>query len=216
MTKTLRHDGPMPLLDLSYEPSFRRPRGNPEAAFRAAVMGVQAAGWRGVALPAASVLGITVIPIVEFTGADARISSGAGPERSLTTLALWESFAAGRTTNSAPPAPLRIVGFVSAAQRWDRALAYVQALAGLGAGLVVRQRRPSTLQLMDADADDVWVVAQTDGEPELCVRGRSGRLASAHRVPATRLIEEGLFAHALACGAFGDERTDVAHWRRRT
>ena len=196
----------MPLLDLSRETTYRRPHCRAGEGFAIAAAGAAAAGWGGVTLPAASVLGVTVFPIVQFTGARERIDGGVGPQRSLTTLALWESLAADHGSASlAPPAPLRVVGFASTASRWDRALAYVQALAGLGAGLVLRQRRPSALQLLDADAEDLWVAAISDGGVEVCVRGRAGPIASAFRVPATRLIEEGLFAHAIACGAFDDD-----------
>jgi hypothetical protein len=196
----------MPLLDLSRDLTFRCPPVRSGEDLDRATAGAAAAGWLGVVLPAASVLGVTVFPVVELTGARERIAGGVGPERSLSTLALWESLATGDGAEGlVPPAPLRIAGFVSTASRWDRALAGVQGLAGLGAGLVLRQRRPSTLQLLDADADDVWVAAVNDETAELYVRGRSGPLASAFRVPATRLIEEGLFAHALACGALDDE-----------
>jgi hypothetical protein len=195
----------MPLLDLSHETTYRRSHSCGED-FETAVAGAEAAGWGGVALPAASVLGVTVFPVVAFTGAQERIAEGIGPERSRTTLALWESLAADPGASAlAPPAPLRIVGFASTESRWDRALRYVQSLAGLGAGLVLRQRRPSGLQLLDADAENVWVAAQSEGAFELCVRGRVGPVASAFRVPATRLIEEGLFAHAIACGGFDYE-----------
>jgi hypothetical protein len=198
----------MPLLDLSREVTFRRPNDRTGEEFALAVAGVDAAGWGGVVLPAASVLGATVLPVVEFTGARERLADGVGPERSLSTLALWESLAAD-CARLAPAAPLRIVGFVSAASRWERALAHVQRLAGLGAGLVLRQRRPSALQLLDADAGDVWVAVLHDGSFDVCVRGRTGPITSAFRVPATRLIEEGLFAHAIASGAFDASMADV-------
>lgn len=195
----------MPLLDLSRAVTFRPPNGRATEEFALAVAGVDAAGWAGVVLPVASVLGVTAFPVVEFTGARERLAEDTSPERSLSTLALWESLSAGNgEVPRAPAAPLRIVGFVSVATRWDRALTSVQSLAGLGAGMVLRQRRPSTLQLLDADADDVWVATTNDGAFEVCVRGRRGPIASAFRVPATRLIEEGLFAHAVACGAFDE------------
>lgn len=193
----------MPLLDLSREATFRRPPIHAGEEFVLASAAADSAGWVGVTLPAASVLGVTVFPVVELTGAHERIADGVGPERSLSTLALWEALAADRSAPGlAPPAPVRIVGFVSTVNRWDRALAHVQALAGLGAGLVLRHRRPSALQLLDADADGVWVASKGEHEFDVLVRGRSGPVASAFRVAAHRLIEEGLFAHALACGAF--------------
>lgn len=211
MTRTLRHDGPMPLLDLSREATFRRPPSHAGEEYAFASAGATAAGWGGVTLPAASVLGVTVFPVVKFTGAQERLAAGAGPERSLSTLALWESLAAEPDVPGlVPPAPLRIVGLVSTASRWDRAMTNVQALAGLGAGLLLRQRRPSALQLLDADADDVWVVVQHEAGFDVSVRGRIGPVASAFRVAAHRLIEEGLFAHAIACGAFDDEPAGVA------
>lgn len=208
MTRALGHDGPMPVLDLSLTPTCRRVPARVAAGYAAARAGVESAGWPGVTLPAASVLGVTVFPVVELTGAAERIASGVGPERSLSTLALWETLAAGSArTSPAPPAPVRIVGFVATASRWDRAITQVQDLAGLGAGLVLCQRRPSMLQLLDADASNVWVVTGGEDGFAACVRGRSEPVETAFRVPATRLIEEGLFAHALACGVFDSGRS---------
>lgn len=202
MTATIGDDDLMPVLDLSYEPTYRREPGGAHEAFGSVAAAIRAASWPGVVLPAASVLGATVFPVVELTGARNRVADGVGPQRSLTVLALWEACAADPATkSSAPPAPLRIVGFASAAPRWDRAMRSMHDIAGLGAGLIVRARKPSTWQLLDADAEDVWVVAGSAGDATLAVRGRTGPLGTACRVPATRLIEEGLFAHALACGA---------------
>lgn len=202
MNEGMRHDGRMPVLDLSYEPTNRPARGIDAAAFDTVAAAVAAAGWPGVLLPAVCVVGVTVFPVVELTGARERVRTGVGPERSLSTLALWESLNAGAPNRGGVPlAPVRIVGFVSSAPRWDRALASVHAVAGLGAGLVLRSRRPSPLQLLDADADDLWVVSGAHETPEVLVRGRIAAPSSLRRVPATRLIEEGLFAHALACAA---------------
>lgn len=201
----LGQDGQMPILDLSSTIRYRPAR--PEVGLQVARKAALAAGWRGVVLPEAEVVGAKVYPVVEFTGADQRLRAGEGPQRCLATLEMWETWSdwgrgCGLTVREVPPAPLRIVGFVSLTSRWERALQSVCAVSGLGSGLVARSRRPRGLQLMDADASNVWVVGVDNyGAAVVWVRGRSGPVESAARVPATRLMEEGLFAHAVACAA---------------
>lgn len=193
----------MPVINLSYDMRLgpSDPDGTPR--LQVAALAAHTARWPGVVLPEAEVLGVRVFPVVELTGASCRVHAGVGPERSLTTLALWESLGPDRvpTQHCAPPSPVRIVGFVTFAARWERAFRDLQAVAGLGAGMVVRTRHPSPLQLMDADASGVWVVVDGRAERSLSITGRGGPVQTAQRVPATRLIEEGLFAHALNCRA---------------
>lgn len=194
----LGQDGWMPVLD---QPAASlRSRGVPRGAPpRAGVEGVlEAADWPGRPLPATHVLGVHVVPVVELTGAVERLNRGQGPVRDLETLELWEVM----PTTDTPPAPLRIVGFVATASRWDRALDQARSLSGLGAGMVLTPRRTRSLSLMDADATGVWVVGlpPVEPEPRLWVTGRTGPSATARRVTTTRQREESLFAHALDHG----------------
>lgn len=204
-SRSLRKDAQVPVINLSYDMRSRPsdPHGTPR--LQVATLAARTARWPGVVLPEADVLGMRVFPVVELTGASYRVHAGVGPQRCLTTLAIWESFGPDRvpTQHGAPPSPVRVVGFVSLAARWERALRDLQAVAGLGAGMVVRTRHPSPLQLMDADASGVWVVVDRRAEVSLSVTGRAGPVQTAQRVPATRLMEEGLFAHALNCRAVG-------------
>lgn len=198
-TSGLGQDGRMPLLDQTstvVRPGVPPRGGSPLAEVQRAV---EAAGWPGLALPATNVLGVRVVPVVELSGAVERLRRGGqGPVRDLETLGLWEVM----PTPDTPPAPLRIVGFVATATRWDRALDQARSLSGLGAGMVLTPRRTRGLSLMDADATGVWVVGIPPVEPEpwLWVTGRTGPSATARRVTTTRQREESLFAHALDHG----------------
>ena len=147
-------------------------------------------------LDEAEVLGARVYPVVRLTGAAERVAAGVGPQRCLATLELWESWSPA--DGWVPPSPVSVVGFVSVAPRWERALRDLACVSGLGAGMVLAAGRPGSLQLLEADASDVWVTAVDDaGHPDVCVRGRVGPVSTASRVAATRLIEEGMFAHVL-------------------
>lgn len=186
-------DDRMPVVDqpaASVRPSARRVPSLPGVE-----RVLEAAGWPGRALPATRVLGVHVVPVVELTGAAERLNRGQGPTLDLETLELWEVM----PTPATPPAPLRIVGFVATAMRWDRALDQARSLSGLGAGMVLTPRRTKSLSLMDADATGVWVVGlpPVESEPRLWVTGRTGPSATARRVTTTRQREESLFAHAL-------------------
>jgi len=92
-----------------------------------------------------------------------------------------------------------MVGFISTAASWSRAIEQVRSLCGLGAGMVLSRSRASVLPLMDADASSVWVVGipPCEPEPKVWVTGRVGPVSTAARTPVTRVLEEGLFAHAL-------------------
>jgi hypothetical protein len=198
------HHVPVTVLDISQHRA-RSPRGwrpVPDAVRHAVVV----SGWSGIVLPEIKVLGAVVYPVVELTGARSRIQVGIGPQQCLAVLEMWEVWAqsagdAARRLSDSPPAPLRITGFVSASRPWHRALSDLFAVAGLGAGMLVRSRKPTALHLMEADASDVWAVtADPSRNATVWVAGRHGPVATASRVPATRLIEEGLFAHALDAG----------------
>lgn len=187
----------MPVLDLSPQIGYRRAR--PIGASTEVLGKVLSVGrWPGTALPPVQVLGSVVVPVVSFTGASARVAAGQGPLLHMETLEAWELMAAPGT----PPSPLRIVGFISTAPGWSRAIEQVRSLAGLGAGMVLSRSRATALPLLDADATGVWVVGIPPCEPEpaLWVTGRVGPATTAVRTPATRVIEEGLFAHALEQG----------------
>ena len=189
---------PVPVLDLSSTVRFRRRRRRAQGfdAVDVVQAAADAAGWGGVALPEAYVLGVSVHPVVEFTGAHERLAAGVLPQHCPTTLGIWETLPC-----ESPPVPLHMLGFVSLSSRWDRAMSDVAAVSGLGAGMVLRLKSPSPLQLLDADASDVWVTEKTNDETvSLRVVGRRGPVATAYRVAGTRLMEEGLFAHALSCG----------------
>lgn len=194
-TSGLGQDGRMPLLDQTstvVRPGIPPGGASPLAKVQRAV---EAAGWPGFVLPATNVLGVRVVPVVELSGAVERLRRGQGPVRDLETLGLWEVM----PTPDTPPPPLRIVGFVATATRWDRALEQARSLSGLGAGMVLTARRTRSLSLMDADATGVWVVGipPVEPEPRLWVTGRAGPSATARRVTTTRQREESLFAHAL-------------------
>lgn len=204
-------DGLVPVLDLGPQTTYRRltptetrARQTVPASVEAAV---RAAGWPGIVLPKAQVLGVLVYPVVRFTGAAARLSAGQGPQRRLEILESWEAWSG---EESPPEAPLRVLGFVSCQKLWSTAVEGVRCLSGLGAGMVIRRRCPPTMALLDADATGVWVVQVRAHDPvsavacdraQVLVTGRFGALSTAQRVPATRLMEEALFAHALHFGA---------------
>lgn len=169
---------------------------------------VEVVDWRGHVLPGANVLGAAVYPVVEFTGALERMRTGEGPQRCLTTLEMWEAW--GTELLHVPPRPLQIIGFVSVTANWYRALRDILAVAGLGAGMLLRHQAITDIQLLDADATHTWVVQAHGASPvSLRLPGRIGPVPTATRVPATRLMEEGLFAHALLCGAIPDGSSDT-------
>ena len=202
LAASLRHDEQVPVLDLSPDiasgtrPRRRAPHEPSQATVAAAVA---AARWPGQVLPLASVLGSPVYPVVAYTGAAERMRRRQPPTVHLETLDVWETMPGAET----PPAPIRIVGFVSTAARWATAFDRVRSLSGLGAGMVLRQRPSPALPLMEADATGVWVtgIGSSESVPRVWVTGRSGAALLATRVATTRLMEEILFAHALACGA---------------
>jgi len=170
-----------------------------ESARRAAIE----AGWWGETLPLAEVLGVLVYPVVEQTGARQRLEAGPGPVGVMESLELWELIESD-ALGSAPPSPVRIVGFVASDLHWRGAINQLGAVEGLGAGLVVRGHRATRLQRLEADAAELWLLeGALTTAPTLTVRGRRGPVPTSRRVVATRLMEEGLFAHALACGALG-------------
>lgn len=152
------------------------------------------AGWHGRTLGVQELLGHTVVPVVELTGSQNRCEAGEGPELSLTTLSLWEQWG---DELQAPPAPLRIIGFVSCARTWRSGLRAAVDLRGLGPVLIYRQRPVSTNLLLQAEETGAWVVA---GD-ELALRGRPGAVATAVRTPAHRWFEESLFSRALREGS---------------
>lgn len=199
---SLGHDERVPALDLSPDLTYRsrpRRRAAQELSHATVAAAVSAARWPGQVLSLASVLGSLVYPVVAFTGAAERVRRRQPPILHLETLDVWETMPSAET----PPAPVRIVGFVSTAAGWSTALDQVRSLSGLGAGMVLRRRPSPALPLMDADATGVWVAGIDPAEsvPRVWVTGRSGPASTASRVAATRLMEEGLFAHALACNA---------------
>ncbi len=55
----------------------------------------------------------------------------------------------------------------------------------------------SRLRMLEADARGIWVATTEGRSVELRVMGRTGPVATARRVPLTRVIEERLFSHAL-------------------
>lgn len=194
----LGQDDWVPVLDLSPRLTYRRQPQAPHPDQDLLPGALRVAGWDGVALPPAEVLGSLVVPVVSFTGAHARLRHSQGPTLHLETAEVWEVM----PTTATPPAPLRIVGFVSTASRWGRALEQVRCLYGLGAGMVLSRRRTPSLQLMEADATGVWVIGAPPCEPQprLWVTGRQGPVPTARRTVVTRLMEEALFGHALHHG----------------
>lgn len=194
-----RRPASVPLIGVSAEFRYVRERASTEAEFELARRATAAAGWPGVVLPEAVVLGLRVFPVVLATGAGTRIRNSSRPELCLSTLAAWELCGLG----ASEPSPIGIVGFVAAGRLWADASGAVGRLGGLGAGLIARSTPLSTLQMLEADALDLWAVGpDARGRLALQVRGRRGPVPAACRTPATRLVEEHLFGHALRSGAF--------------
>ena len=187
------HNGRVPVTDLSSYPLRLSRRPAPTVGLRSVAVAVETATWPGVVLPPAEILGGVVYPVVEFADVRERLSTFVGPQRCPTTLQIWEAW-----PEMGYGAPLRIVGFVAAIDRWGAAVTAASRTRGLGAGMIYAQHRPSDLDLLDADASGLWVLG---GEPtELLVAGRSGPVPSATRTLTTRVMEERLFAHALKAG----------------
>lgn len=150
---------------------------------------VRVAGWRGVVLPEMRVLSVPCYPVVEPRAAAwERVHDDEAEVLDEYTLNMWESWPGGFP--SAPDVPLNIVGFVST-RPWRTALKRVSTLAGLGAGMVVVEKTPSTLNLSEADARGAWVCSTSAATP--LVLGRRGPVATAHRCSGTRRVEELLF-----------------------
>lgn len=156
---------------------------------------LKAARWPGVALPPTMIFGSVVIPVVSYTGARRRVERGEGPVLDLETVGIWETF----PTPSTPPSPLRITGSIATAKARASAVRQVTSLSGLGAGMVISRRHLKPIFLLDADASGVWIVGISPAEPDarVWVTGRVGAVATARRVPLTRLIEEALFGLVL-------------------
>lgn len=193
-----RHNGRVPVVDLSSFPLRVSPRTALEGEHETVGVAVTAAGWPGVVLPPVELLGVVLYPVVELTGASGRLASHVYPQRCPTTLELWETW-----PELGQPSPLQMVGFVSTARPWVAAVAAAITTSGFGAGMALTDRRPAPLRLLDADASGLWVAGggKPDGTgAEVWVWGRPGPVATATRTLTTRVMEERLFAHALLAG----------------
>jgi hypothetical protein len=189
----------VPVVELSSFPLRVSPRTAPAAEHAMARRAVSAARWPGTVLPAVEMLGVVLYPVVEFTGARARLASSVFPQRCPTTLELWETW-----PELGEPSPLRMVGFINRSRPWAAAVAAAATPCGFGAGMVLADRHPGPLRLLDADLAGVWVTGAVEpgrAVAEVWVEGRSGPVATATRTLTTRVMEERLFAHALRAGA---------------
>lgn len=158
----------------------------------AIVRAVTASGWPGQVLPATVVTSTHVYPVVRILpAAHARVRSSQGPELDGRVLERWEAKPAG-----ALEPPVHVVGFVADGRG---ALDRVRAMRGFGAGLVM-DRRSTRWQAWEADVTSTWLVRDDGATAEVVVAGRRGPVHTASRQVGTRLVEERLFAHALACG----------------
>lgn len=158
------------------------------------VRAVTASGWPGQVLPATVVTSTRVYPVVRILpAAHTRVHAGQGPELDGRVLERWEADPAGE-----PAPPVHVVGFVADGRG---ALDRVRAMRGFGAGLVMA-RRPTRWQTWEADVTSTWLVraAGANADAEVVVAGRRGPVHTASRQVGTRLVEERLFAHAMACG----------------
>lgn len=149
----------------------------------------------GVVLPLTELSGFRGYPVVRWdAGLSMRLESNVGPILDRPTLSLWECWPSA-TRSTPPPAPLRIVGFVSTAT-WRHAIRATRELRGFGGTAIVCHRSPSHFRLSEADFSSVSVVTVAG---EVLVRGQPGG-TRAPRMVATRYWEERLFAHALSAG----------------
>jgi len=153
---------------------------------------VTAAGWPGQVLPETVVTSTRVYPVVRLLpAAHTRVRSGQGPVLDGSVLERWEANPVGE-----PGPPVHVVGFVADGRG---ALDRVRAMRGFGAALVM-SRRSTRWQAWEADVSSTWLVRDDGAAAEVVVTGRRGPVHTACRQVGTRLVEERLFAHALACG----------------
>lgn len=159
---------------------------------------LRALGWRGVALPETTLLGIRLTPVVVLDGGAhrARLRSGDGPQRDAETLAVWEW-----PETVAPPPALRLVGGLFRAGRgWRGALADAGRWRGFGAAAVLVELPEPVDDLCRLEHQIRGVGLVAGGCCE--VAAEPGRRAPARRRTADRWVEEVLYAEALAAGVF--------------
>jgi hypothetical protein len=162
----------------------------------AAASAVRLLGWDGVVLPELAFPERKVFPVVVVDSAAARERAAAGPCHDRALLSLWESWPTGAGAE-APPAVLRIVGFVAVGPV-RQAVPAVARLRGYGAAACVALgERPA--------AGDVpgylSVLRQAPGGLVVVQEGLGGPVATAGRTAAVRAREEALYAWALRHGA---------------
>lgn len=151
-------------------------------------------------LPQKRVGGALLYPVVQIHEQIwcERIADRQGPEYTLSTLYMWESWSAD--LGPMPPAPaVSIAGFVSDARPCDARRA-LTAASGLGAGLIVATgtRGPTPITVMECDLAEVGLVWAPGGrEAKLLVQPRPGPVATARRLHLTRYFEELLFGWAI-------------------
>ncbi len=185
----------MPLIDVLL-PGLDGPRAaaaRPETLVEPVITrAVAASGWPGLVLPATVVTSTLVYPVVRILeAAHDRVRLGQGPELDGRVLERWEAFPSGERQP-----PVHMVGFVAQGRG---ALDRVRAMRGFGAGLVT-SRRSTRWQVWEADVTSTWLVRDDGMGADVVVAGRRGPVHTARRQVGTRLLEERLFGHALACG----------------
>lgn len=194
-------DGPVPVIDVLLPDLEAHPQGVAGAASMVGasiIRAVTASGWPGVVLPATLVTTAQVYPVVRILeAAHTRISRGQGPELDGRVLERWEADAAAETGP-----PVHVVGFVADGRG---ALDRVRRMRGFGAGLVTA-RRTTQWQAWEADAASTWLVHDDGTKAQVVVAGRRGPVHTARRQVGTRLVEERLFGHAIACGLLSGGR----------
>lgn len=187
------HDGHVPaIVDVLLPGLGCSTPGGTAVVDEAVTRAVASAGWPGQVLPATVVTSARVYPVVRILDtARARVALGQAPELDGRVLERWEANPAGE-----PGAPVHVVGFIAAGRG---ALDRVRTMRGFGAGLVTVRQSTRWLS-WEADVASTWLVRDDGVNAEVVVAGRRGPVHTARRQVGTRLIEERLFAHALACG----------------
>ncbi|MFD7159047.1 hypothetical protein ACFV9C_30930 [Kribbella sp. NPDC059898] len=166
-----------------------------------------AAGWDGLVVVGARLLGLNVSAVVEMLPAGwQRASAAYGAILDRPTLSVWEVLAStgmeSRSDGSDlgdPGRPVRIQAFVST-RPWRQAIDDLRQLNGVAPGIVVRRVAPDRVAMADADYHGLTVVAVSNNTSRVVVQGRRDRLETAGRTVTVRLLEETLFGLALERG----------------
>ncbi|MCI2423090.1 hypothetical protein MOQ72_37300 [Saccharopolyspora sp. K220] len=149
-------------------------------------------GWRGHVLAGVSILSVPVDAVVaiDYRAHRARRSSGQPPVFDLDTVTLWEW-----PEWSGPRAPevVRLVGVLSTARDWRRALTGAARLRGFGPAAIAVDHAPSEECRLECSLRGVGVVVTSGGTTRCAVAAAEGRAPQARRRPLDRWVEECLY-----------------------